>query len=280
MEAVCLKLSSLYDVRQELAVSPDPAAKDRLRHPLGSFYLGEDEGKIRYPGQPFTCRKFQAVGHKGIDCPEKFCRICRQTGHEASGYTGKKACNFCGGEGHTYYWCPKSEKPKACAAAAAGTPTPKTTRPKLDPTANAKVNTRLKASREEAQQKPEPTRSSTREGPALQDQEPPGPGPERIQATTVSTVEPTTVVDPATPPEAAVTVEPPHPEGTLEEGAPKDARHKKPKGSRKLCQQLGPRMERRPRLQSRQKGRRRGNSPRRKRTAAETRRRLKRCGTK
>ncbi|KAJ1209952.1 hypothetical protein NDU88_005321 [Pleurodeles waltl] len=46
----------------------DPAGRDGLRHPPASFYLGADEGRIRYPGQPFTCRKCQAVGHKGIDC--------------------------------------------------------------------------------------------------------------------------------------------------------------------------------------------------------------------
>ncbi|KAJ1167571.1 hypothetical protein NDU88_007960 [Pleurodeles waltl] len=59
-----------------------------------SFYLGADDGRIRYPGYPFTCRKCQAVGHKGMDCPEKYCRICRQTGHETSRSTGKKVCNL------------------------------------------------------------------------------------------------------------------------------------------------------------------------------------------
>ncbi|KAJ1194166.1 hypothetical protein NDU88_003461 [Pleurodeles waltl] len=151
----------------------DQAWKDGLRHPLANFYLGADEGMIRYPGQPFTCRKWQAVGHKGIDCAEKFCRICRQTGHKASGCTGKKVCNFCG-EGHTYYRCPKSERPKTYAVAAAGTPAPKNTRLKLDPTANDKVNAVLKASREEAHPKPEPPRSSTLKAPA------PGPKSPRI----------------------------------------------------------------------------------------------------
>ncbi|KAJ1184561.1 hypothetical protein NDU88_001367 [Pleurodeles waltl] len=103
-------------------------------------------------------RKCQAVGHKGIHCPEKYCRICRQTGHEANGCTGKKVCNLCGGEGHTYYQCPKSDRPRTYAAA--GTPAQKTTRPKLDPTANAKVNALLEAFREEAQNKAEPTRRS------------------------------------------------------------------------------------------------------------------------
>ncbi|KAJ1169976.1 hypothetical protein NDU88_001857 [Pleurodeles waltl] len=130
-----------------------------------------------------------------------FCRICRQTGHKASGCTGKKTCNFYGGEGHTYYRCPKSDRPKTYAAAAAGPPAPKTTRPKLDPTANAKVNALLKASQEEAQQKPELPRRSNPIGLGPKDQKSPGPGPEEIKSEPI--VEPTTVVDPAPPPESA-----------------------------------------------------------------------------
>ncbi|KAJ1166979.1 hypothetical protein NDU88_007372 [Pleurodeles waltl] len=155
----------------------DPAGRDGLRHCPASFYLGADEGRIRYPGQPFTCRKCQAVGQKGMDCPEKYCRICRQTGHETSRCTGKKVCNLCGGEGHTYYQCPKSDRPRTYAAAAAGIPAQNTTRPKLDPIANAKVNTLLKASREKAQKIPEPTRRSNPKGPAPQDHKSPGPDP-------------------------------------------------------------------------------------------------------
>ncbi|KAJ1150569.1 hypothetical protein NDU88_003359 [Pleurodeles waltl] len=188
----------------------DPAGRDRLKHPPASFYLGGDEGRIRYPGQPFTCRKCQAVGHKGIDCPEKYCRICRQTGHETNRCTGKKVCNLCGGDGHTYYQCPKSERPRTYAAAAAGTPAQKITRPKLDPTANAKVNALLKASREEAQKIPEPTRRSNPKGQAPQDLKSPGPDPD---------VEPTTATDPATSLETTVSVVPIHPEGSPENGA-------------------------------------------------------------
>ncbi|KAJ1142356.1 hypothetical protein NDU88_008682 [Pleurodeles waltl] len=188
----------------------DPAGRDGLKNPPASFYLGGDEGRIRYPGQPFTCRKCQAVGHKGIDCPEKYCRICRQTGHETNRCTGKKVCNLCGGDGHTYYQCPKSERPRTYAAAAAGTPAQKITRPKLDPTANAKVNALLKASREDAQKIPEPTRRSNPKGQAPQDLKSPGPDPD---------VEPTTATDPATSLETTVPVVPIHPEGTPENGA-------------------------------------------------------------
>ncbi|KAJ1099730.1 hypothetical protein NDU88_004828 [Pleurodeles waltl] len=188
-----------------------PNRKRRTEAPPSErFYLGADEGRIRYPGQPFTCRKCQAVGHKGIACPEKYCRICRQTGHETNRCTGKKVCNLCGGDGHTYYQCPKSERPRTYAAAAAGTPAQKTTRPKLDPTANAKVNALLKASREEAQKIPEPIRRSNPKGQAPQDHKSPGPDPD---------VEPTTVTDPATPLETTVSVVPTHPEGTPENGA-------------------------------------------------------------
>ncbi|KAJ1117572.1 hypothetical protein NDU88_005770 [Pleurodeles waltl] len=49
---------------------------------------------------------------------------------------------------------------QSLTAAAAGTLAQKTTRPKLDPTANAKVNDLLKLSREESQKIPEPTRRS------------------------------------------------------------------------------------------------------------------------
>ncbi|KAJ1161100.1 hypothetical protein NDU88_001588 [Pleurodeles waltl] len=116
----------------------------------------------------------------------------------------------------------ETKKPKTYSAATAGTPAPKTNRPKLDPTANAKVNALLKASREEAHCKPEPTRSCTPKGSALKDQKPTGHGPEEAQATTEPTAGSTTVVDPATLPEAAATVEAPHPEGTPEEGGPQD----------------------------------------------------------
>ncbi|KAJ1217841.1 hypothetical protein NDU88_005428 [Pleurodeles waltl] len=194
----------------------DPAGRDGLRHPPASFYLGADEGRICYPGQPFTCRKCQAVGHKGMDCPEKYCRICRQTGHEASRCTGKKVCNLCGGEGHTYYQCPKSDRPRTYAAAAAGTSAQKTTRPKLDPTANAKVNALLNASREEAQKIPEPTWRSNSKGLARRTTNPQNEKRE-------PTVEPTPATDPAPPLETAVSVEPAHTEGTPEKGAPTDA---------------------------------------------------------
>ncbi|KAJ1166972.1 hypothetical protein NDU88_007365 [Pleurodeles waltl] len=194
----------------------DPAGRDGLRHPPASFYLGADEGRIRYPGQPFTCRKCQAMGHKGMDCPEKYCRICRQTGHETSRCTGKKVCILCGGEGHTFYQCPKSDRPRTYAAA--GTPAQNTTRPKLGPTANAKVNALLKASTKEAQKIPEPTRRSNPKGPVPQDHKSPGPDPEEEKRK--PTVEPTTVTDPAPPTETTVSVEPTHPEGTPENGTP------------------------------------------------------------
>ncbi|KAJ1149770.1 hypothetical protein NDU88_002575 [Pleurodeles waltl] len=125
------------------------------------------------------------------------------------------------GEGHTYYQCPKSDRPRTYAAAAAGTPTQKTTRPKLDPTANAKVNTLVKSSREEAQTKPEPTRRSNLKRLAPQDQKSPGPNQE--EKIHVPTVEPTIAADPPTPPEAAASVGPTHPEGTPEKGAPTNA---------------------------------------------------------
>ncbi|KAJ1185212.1 hypothetical protein NDU88_002006 [Pleurodeles waltl] len=121
---------------------------------------------------------------------------------------------------------PKQENPESPTAAkpgaaAAGTPAQKTTGPKLDPTANAKVNALLKASREEAQNKPEPTRRSNPKGPAQQEQKSPGPDPkEKIR---VPTVDPTTAADPATPLEAAASVGTTHPEGTPEKGAPTHA---------------------------------------------------------
>ncbi|KAJ1181673.1 hypothetical protein NDU88_006875 [Pleurodeles waltl] len=136
----------------------DPAGRDGLRHPPASFYLGADEGRIRYPGQPFTCRKCQAVGHKGIDYPENGSGSCRN-------------------------------------------PSPEDHQTKAGPL--------LKASREEAQKIPEPTRRSNPKEPAPQDHKSPGPDPE---------VEPTTVTDPAPPPETTVPVEPTHPEGTPENG--------------------------------------------------------------
>ncbi|KAJ1124072.1 hypothetical protein NDU88_002535 [Pleurodeles waltl] len=160
------------------------------------------------------------MGHKEIDCPKKYCRICKQTGHEASGCTGKKVCNSCGGEGHTYYQCPKSDRPRTYAVATARTPAPKTTRPMLDLTANAKAKALLKASREEAQKKPEPTRRSNPKGLTPQDNKSPGDPEEK---TCAPTVEPTTVADPAHAQEAAASVELTHPEGTPEKGTPTDA---------------------------------------------------------
>ncbi|KAJ1149798.1 hypothetical protein NDU88_002603 [Pleurodeles waltl] len=117
---------------------------------------------------------------------------------------------------------PKTHQEHNQPSAAAGNPAPKTTRPKLDPNANAKVNALLKASREEAQQRPEPTRSSTPKGPASKGQKTPGPSPVERQATTDPTLEPPTVVDTATPPEATATVGTLNPEETPEEEAPKD----------------------------------------------------------
>ncbi|KAJ1139766.1 hypothetical protein NDU88_006132 [Pleurodeles waltl] len=71
-----------------------------------------------------------------------------------------------------------------------------------------------RASREEAQKIPEPTRRSNPKGQAPQDHKSPGPDPD---------VEPTTVTGPAPPPETSVSVVPTHPEGTSENGAQTNA---------------------------------------------------------
>ncbi|KAJ1214465.1 hypothetical protein NDU88_002084 [Pleurodeles waltl] len=189
-----------------------PSRKRRTEAPPSELLPRSRRGQDPLPRPTFYLQ--EVPRHKGIDCPEKYCRTCRQTGHETSRCTGKKVCNLCGGDGHTYYQCPKSERPRTYAAAAAGTPAQKTTRPKLDPTANAKVNALLKASREEAQKIPEPTRRSNPKGQAPQDHKSPGPDPD---------VEPTTGTDPAPPPETTVTVVPTHPEGTSENGAQTNA---------------------------------------------------------
>ncbi|KAJ1149796.1 hypothetical protein NDU88_002601 [Pleurodeles waltl] len=72
-----------------------------------------------------------------------------------------------------------------------------------------------------------PSRNQSHPGETTQKDRPrknrksPGPGPEERKHE--PTVEQTTVADPAPPPEPAASVEPTHPEGTPEKGAPTDA---------------------------------------------------------
>ncbi|KAJ1144820.1 hypothetical protein NDU88_011114 [Pleurodeles waltl] len=68
----------------------DPAVRDGLRHPPASFYLGADEGRIRYLGQPFTCRKCQAVGYKRMDCPRSTAGCADQPDTRRADAQGKR----------------------------------------------------------------------------------------------------------------------------------------------------------------------------------------------
>ncbi|KAJ1213603.1 hypothetical protein NDU88_001236 [Pleurodeles waltl] len=208
------KRHMIHDLAGHTQPPQGPSRKRRTEAPPSKLLPRSQRGQDPLPGPTFYLQEVSSRGTQRNGLPREVLQDMQTNRTRDEQMQREKACNLCGGEGHTYYQCPKSDRPRTNAAAAAGTPARKTTRPKLDPTANAKVNALLKASREEAQKIPEPTRRSNLKGPGPQDHKSPGPNPE---------VEPTRVTDPAPPTETTVSVDPTHPEGTHENGTPTNA---------------------------------------------------------
>ncbi|KAJ1193112.1 hypothetical protein NDU88_002417 [Pleurodeles waltl] len=137
---------------------------------------------------------------------------------------------------------PKVRQTKNLRSHSCRNPAQKTTRPKLDPTANAKVNALLKASREEAQNKPEPTKRSNPKEPAPQGQKSPGPDPEeKIQ---IPTVGQSKSCNP-TGGSSLIRNHPPRRNPPRRERQPTH-HHRRPKGSQNKRKQLGTKRERSP----------------------------------